>query len=156
MRFSSFSFAAFALALSIGLAHPARAQGAGAEPEVRAAMAGFMDALNALDTDRMSSYFTEDVSAFVPVAKAEYVDGRPAVTAVFKAFVDRVKPTVTALHLVPEDERVETSGDLAVVTFQIREQAPRITRRRTFVFRRTNGKWLISHFHASDLVPPTK
>ena len=30
------------------------------------------------------------------------------------------------------------------------------TRRRTFVFRKVDGRWLISHFHASDLVPPSR
>jgi len=34
---------------------------------VRAAMAGFMDALNALDADRMASYFADDITAFVPL-----------------------------------------------------------------------------------------
>lgn len=154
MRLASFN--SLVLALTLASAPAVRAQGTDLATDVRAAMSGFMDALNALDTDRMSSYFTEDITAFVPLAKAEYVDGRPAVTAVFRAFVEKVKPAISALHLVPEDERVEVSGDLAVVTFQIREQAPKITRRRTFVFRRTQGRWLISHFHASDLVPPAR
>ena len=156
MRLALLRIFTLALVLTSAGVRTVRAQGADPASEVRTAMTGFMDALNALDTDRMSSYFTEDITAFVPVAKAEYVEGRPAVTAVFKGFVDHVKPTLSALHLVPEDERVEVSGDLAVVTFQIREQAPRITRRRTFVFRRTQGHWLISHFHASDLVPPAR
>ena len=156
MRYSSFRVAAAALAFLIVPASAVPAQGADPAADVRAAMSGFMDALNALDTERMSSCFADDVTAFVPSAKAEYVDGKPALTAVFRGFVEHVKATLPALHLVPEDERVEVSGDLAVVTFQIREQVPKITRRRTFVFRRTNGHWLISHFHASDLVPPAR
>lgn len=123
---------------------------------VRAAMSGFMDALNALDVPRMNDCFTEDITAFVPVAQADVVEGREAVTAIFQRFVDLVRPSTPRLQLVPEKQRVEVSGTLAVVTFEIRETAPRITRRRTFVFRKERGRWLISHFHASDLSPVSR
>jgi hypothetical protein len=42
---------------------------------------------------------------------------------------------------------VQTSGDLALVTFQIPGGS---TARRTFVFRRIGGRWLITHMHASN------
>lgn len=121
---------------------------------VRAAMTEFVDALNALDVERMSHCFAEDVTAFVPAAQAGLVGGRVALTDIFRRFADHVRPTTPRLSLAPQDLRVQQSGDLAVVTFQIAETAPRITRRRTFVFRREGGRWLISHMHASDLVPP--
>jgi ketosteroid isomerase-like protein len=121
---------------------------------VRAAMTEFMDALNALDLARMSADFTEDVTAFVPTAQADRAEGRAAVTEIFHRFVEKAKLTATRQTLVPEDVKVEVSGSLAVVHFMIREVAPRPTRRRTFVFRRVGTRWLISHFHASDLVSP--
>jgi hypothetical protein len=31
-----------------------------------------------------------------------------------------------------------------------------VTRRRTFVLRKVGRRWLISHFHASDLMPPAR
>ena len=117
-------------------------------------MTEFIDALNALDVEHMSRCFTADVTAFVPAAQDGLVDGRAALTDVFRRFADRVRPTTPRLGLVPQDVRVQQGGDLAVVTFQIVEAAPRVTRRRTFVFRREGGRWLISHMHASDLVPP--
>jgi len=103
-------------------------------------MAEFIDALNALDVERMSRCFTEDVTAFVPAAQDELVDGRAALIDVFRRFAERVRPTSPRLALVPQDVRVQQSGDLAVVTFQIVETAPRVTRRRTFVFRHEGGR----------------
>ena len=119
-------------------------------------MAGFMDALNALDAEGMSAYFAEDITAFVPVAQADRVEGREAVTRIFRNFVARTKPVTPRLHLVPEDLDVQVSGGLGVVTFNIREKAPDVTRRRTFVFVRSGDRWLIRHFHASDFVPAGK
>lgn len=118
-------------------------------------MSGFMDALNALDTERMSRSFADDITAFVPLAQADRVQGREAVTRIFQTFVDRVRPTTPRLNLIPEDLEVIVSGDLGVVTFNIREPQIRTTRRRTFVFARRNGVWLIRHFHASDFTAPS-
>ncbi|MEO8621257.1 MAG: nuclear transport factor 2 family protein [bacterium] len=124
------------------------------EQAVRSAMANFMDALNALDVERMDAAFTDDVTAFVPTAQADEAVGRAQVTRIFRTFADRLRPTTPRLHLAPEDERVEASSTLGVVTFQIHDAAPPVTHRRTFVFRRVGDRWLISHFHASD-VPKT-
>jgi ketosteroid isomerase-like protein len=129
-------------------------QSADNESAVRAAMASFMDALNALDVARMDAAFTDDVTAFVPLAQPDEAVGRAAVTRIFRTFADRTRATTARLNLVPEDEQVEASATLAVVTFQIHETSPRITRRRTFVFRRVGDTWLISHFHASDFSSP--
>ncbi len=90
---------------------------------VRAAMNGFMEALNALDADAMASYFADDITGFVPIAQPQRANGKAAVTAIFREFVAQTKPTTPRLHLV---------------------------NRRTFVFRRTDGKWLIVHLHASN------
>jgi ketosteroid isomerase-like protein len=114
-------------------------------------MANFMDALNALDVERIDAAFTDDVTAFVPTAQADEVVGRAAVSRIFRVFADRTRLSTSRLNLVPEDERITASQTLAVVTFQIRDKAPPVTHRRTFVFRRDGNRWLISHFHASDL-----
>lgn len=42
---------------------------------------------------------------------------------------------------------VQTSGDFALVTFQIVRPS---TARRTFVLKRVGGRWLITHMHASN------
>lgn len=115
-----------------------------------------MSALNDLDADRMSAFFAEDITAFVPLAQADRVEGRAAVTRIFRNFVARTKPTTQRLALVPEDIEAHVSGDIGVVTFNIREKAPKVTRRRTFVFFRSGDVWLIRHFHASDFMATTK
>jgi len=115
------------------------------EAPVRMAMSEFMDALNALDLDRMTALFTDDITAFVPTAQPDRVVGRAAVTEIFRNFVARA---TARPNIVPEDVSVEVSGDLAVVTFQVRSDT---TRRRTFIFRRVGREWKIAHFHASDV-----
>ena len=114
---------------------------------VRAAMMGFLDALNALDADRMSSYFADDVTSFVPLAQADRVNGKEALSGIFQRYVARMKPTTARLNIVPEDIEIIVSGDLGVVSFNVREAA--VTRRRTAVFERKNGAWLMRHLHAS-------
>ena len=121
------------------------------EAQVRAAMAAFLDALNALDVQRMDVAFADDVTAFVPTAQAGEAVGRAAVTGIFRSFAEQTRKTTSRLGLVPESERVIASPSLGVVTFQTHGAAPAVTRRRTFVFRHVGDRWLISHFHASDI-----
>lgn len=125
---------------------------AGDEAAVRAAMNGFMDALNALDADRMSAYFANDITGFVPLAQADRVEGREAMSRIFRNFVAKTKPMTPRLNIVPEDTEVFVSGDIGVVSFNVREKSPEVTRRRTFVFARHGDRWLIRHAHASDFV----
>src|SRR6185369_12342821 len=115
------------------------------EAEVRAAMASFMDALNDLDAARISAAFAEDATAFFPVAQPQRANGRAEIDAIFGRYVDGQKGQKT--NLAPHDMTVETSGDLALVTFQVPGGS---TARRTFVLRRTGGRWLITHMHASN------
>lgn len=129
---------------------------AGDEAAVRAAMNGFMDALNALDADRMATYFADDITGFVPLAQADRVEGREAMTRIFRNFAARTKPTTPRLNIVPEDTEVFVSGDLGVVSFNVREKSPDVTRRRTFVFVRHGDRWLIRHAHASDFFAAPK
>lgn len=115
---------------------------------VRGAMNGFMEALNALDAEAMASYFADDITGFVPIAQPQRADGKAAMTAIFREFAAQTKVTTPRLHLVPENMVVESSGDFGVVSFEMR--TPAMVNRRTFVFRRTDGKWLIVHMHASN------
>lgn len=115
------------------------------EADVRAAMADFMSALNDLDAARISASFAEDATAFFPVAQPQRAQGRAEIDAVFRRYVDGQQGKTT--NLVPQDMKIETGGDLALVSFQI---AGGSTARRTFVFRRIRGRWLITHMHASN------
>jgi ketosteroid isomerase-like protein len=119
--------------------------------DVRVAMNGFMSALNAVDLEAMSAYFADDITAFVPSARADRVDGKAAVVEIFRNFVAQQR---TPTHLVPEDLRIDMAGDAAIVTFNIRN--PNVTSRRTFIWRRYGDRWLIAHFHASNFRAPTQ
>ncbi|HJW95368.1 MAG TPA: nuclear transport factor 2 family protein [Thermoanaerobaculia bacterium] len=87
------------------------------EAGVRAAMANFMDALNKLDAPRISAAFAEDATAFFPVAQAQRAEGRAAIDAVFQRYIAGQNGKTT--NIVPHDMTVQTSGDLALVTFQV-------------------------------------
>ena len=118
------------------------------EAGVRAAMNEVMDALNALDLPRIAAAFADDIDAFVPVAQGPRVEGKAALVKVFEGYIALQK---TPTHLVPEDMKVAVSGDVGIVSFQIKN--PNVTSRRTFVFRKIGGRWLITHFHASNFRP---
>jgi hypothetical protein len=100
----------------------------------------------------MSRYFADDISAFVPTAQTDRAQGKAAVDRIFRLFVERTKPTTATINLVPEAMEIDATSQLAVVSFQIHE--PTTVRRRTFIWRNVNGRWLISHFHASDVAVP--
>ena len=113
-------------------------------PDVRDAQQGFLDAFNALDEARIVDAFAEDATAFFPVTKAERVNGKAAIAAVFHDYVAGSKKT----NIVPEDVHVQQSGNLAVVTFNVHN--PSAVSRRTFVWRYQDGRWRIVHLHASN------
>lgn len=110
-----------------------------------AAMRDWMDALNALDETRVVDAFAEDATAFFPTANAERVDGRDAIAAVFREYF---KGNTKKTNIVPEDLRVQQSGDIAVITFNVHN--PSAVSRRTFVWRRDARGWRIVHLHASN------
>ncbi|HET8773904.1 MAG TPA: nuclear transport factor 2 family protein, partial [Thermoanaerobaculia bacterium] len=110
-----------------------------------AAMRGWLDALNALDETRVVAAFAEDATAFFPTATAERVDGRDAIAAVFHEYF---KGNTKKTNIVPEDLRVQRSGDVAAITFNVHN--PSAVARRTFVWRRGAGGWRIVHLHASN------
>ena len=113
-------------------------------PGPRDAMRGWMEALNALDEARIVEAFADDATAFFPVVKAERLDGKGAIAAVFHDYVAASKKT----NIVPEDMRVQQHGDVAIVTFNVHN--PSAVSRRTFVWRWEGGRWKIIHMHASN------
>jgi ketosteroid isomerase-like protein len=110
-------------------------------------MLDFMEALNSLDVDRMAAFFADDVTAFVPNAQGERVEGKTALVEIFRKYAEATRKTTARTNLVPEDLEVDAGRDVAVVSFNLR--SPDAVGRRTFVFRRQGSQWLISHFHAS-------
>jgi ketosteroid isomerase-like protein len=124
---------------------PALACASARDAGVRAAMASFMDALNNLDADRIATHFADDATAFFPVVKAERLDGKAAIAAVFRGYV---AANTKKTNIVPEDLHVTQSGNVAIVTFNVHN--PSAVSRRTFVWRRDAGTWRIVHMHASN------
>jgi ketosteroid isomerase-like protein len=114
-------------------------------PDVREAMSDWMTALNALDEAGIIGAFAEDATAFFPVVKAERLDGKAAIAAVFHDYVAVSKKT----NIVPEELRVQQRGDVAIVTFNVHN--PSAVSRRTFVWRYDGGAWKIVHLHASNV-----
>ena len=108
-------------------------------------MRDWMDALNSLDEARIVAAFAEDATAFFPVVKAERVDGHAAIAAVFHEYV---AGSTKKTNIVPEDLRVQQSGDIAVITFNVHN--PSAVSRRTFIWRRDANGWRIVHMHASN------
>lgn len=115
---------------------------------VRAAMNGFLEALNALDAEAINAYFASDATAFFPVVAPERLNGKEAISEIFRTYVAETKKNVAKTNIVAEDMRIERSGDMAVVSFQVHN--PSAVSRRTFIFRRESGRWLIVHMHASN------
>jgi uncharacterized protein (TIGR02246 family) len=113
-------------------------------------MEGFMEALNALDVKGMAKFFADDVTAFVPSAQPERAEGKPAVVEIFRRYVETTRATTSRTNLVPEDLLVDVRGRTAVVSFHVRSADA--VARRTFVFHEQDGRWLITHFHASSFV----
>jgi ketosteroid isomerase-like protein len=113
-------------------------------PDAREAMRDWMTALNSLDEARIVGAFAEDATAFFPVVKAERLDGKAAIAAVFHDYVAGSKKT----NIVPEELRVQQRGDVAIVTFNVHN--PSAVSRRTFVWRLDAGTWKIVHMHASN------
>lgn len=104
-----------------------------------------MEALNSLDEARIVDAFAEDATAFFPVVKAERLDGKAAIAAVFHDYVAASKKT----NIVPEELRVQQQGNVAIVTFNVHN--PSAVSRRTFVWRLDGGRWRIVHMHASNV-----
>ena len=111
-----------------------------------------MEALNGLDVEGMARFFAEDITAFVPAAQPERAEGKAAVVAIFRRYVETTRATTSRTNLVPEDLLIDVQGETAVVSFHMRNADA--VARRTFIFREQDGGWLIVHFHASSF--PTR
>ena len=123
---------------------------------LRAAAGDFIEAFNAMDEARFDAFWAEDATMFFPALaprhRADRIVGRAAVLEVFHAFFAAVRPRRPRLGINPHQIQVQDYGDVAIFTFHLR--SPDSTGRRTFVWRRVDGRWLIAHLHASSLEHP--
>jgi ketosteroid isomerase-like protein len=115
-----------------------------------------IEALRALDGDRFSDCFADDITLFNPdIADAKslhLLSGRAAVEAHFRTMFKTLQNNSrdARLDIAPRDELIQLAGDTAIVTFEF----PRVDGgygRRTMVLVRRAAGWKILHIHASNI-----
>lgn len=122
--------------------------------DVQATLHRFLRAFSGLRLDEMVGFFADEATAFFPVRhRSLRLDGRGVIGEYFGWVLERVRASgATQLRLNAEDVHVQEFGDVAVVTFHVRDEE---LCRRTFVMRCSQGRWLIEHMHASNAPLPT-
>ncbi len=151
------------LALAI-LSHTASAQ---AQPKtqradpnslaVQKAADDWVTAFNNLEWETFRNSFTDDATVFFPFVQVpRRATGRAEVETLFKQFFDALrkrKPAPPYQNIDPKDGQIQMLGkDAAIFTFHLPGEES--FNRRTLVFRKVKGKWLIAHLHASVFTKP--
>jgi ketosteroid isomerase-like protein len=124
--------------------------------EVALALKHFIDAFNNLDWDAFHTAFADDITVFNPdipeAPSVDRLDGRVQVEAGFAAVFAASKRGASGppyLHIVPKRTRIQTYGDVSIVTFEFDREAGSVGRR-TLVFHHNATGWKIVHIHASN------
>ena len=79
-------------------------------------------------------------------------NGKNEIEAVFQAVFEAArkgKSSPPYLNIQPKDLKTQMLNDAVVVTFHFDRDETSFSRR-TIVFQKQNGKWLIVHLHASN------
>ena len=122
--------------------------------EVKAAVTAFLTAFDALDWEPFAACFAPDATIFMPFPDViQRLDGWEAAAAVFQPFFAKIRQTRNAppyLDLQPRDLHIQPiNNSAAIVTFHLYDGVT--WSRRTAVFEKRNGRWLIVHLHASNV-----
>jgi ketosteroid isomerase-like protein len=124
--------------------------------DVEQAATQFVRAFNNLDWERFRTSFAEDATVFFPFPDTpRRADGVSQFEPRFRAFFDQslaAREGPPYLDIDPHDLAIQVYGTIAVVTFHLRAE-PELNRR-TVVFEKRAGQWLIVHLHASVMVDP--
>lgn len=127
--------------------------------DVQKAAETFIEAFNNLDWERFRHSFSADATVFFPFQDVpRRVNGKDEIEALFKSFFDDVrkqKPTPPYLNIEPKEMKTQMLGDSAVVTFHYLRDNDSLGRR-TVIFQKQEGIWLVVHLHASNLVTPKR
>lgn len=122
--------------------------------QIKEAAQSFLTAFDALDWEPFQQCFAPDATIFMPFPDVvRRLDGWEAIAPVFQPFFVKVRAERSGppyLNLQPLDLAVQGVDDMAVVTFHLQDAG--VVSRRTAVFQRRNGRWLIVHLHASNMV----
>ncbi len=125
-----------------------------AKQAVGQAAADFLKAFNDLEWDSFQGMFASDATIFFPWGgpREEWKErGKARFKSMFDAVRERDKEKGPPyLRIAPRDMKIQTTGDVAVMTFHLEEDG---ASRRTIVWQKRHGKWLILHLHASHIRP---
>lgn len=120
-------------------------------PAVTQFLDSFIESFNNLEWDRFRDHFSEEATVFFPAPyPRERASGRAAVEAGFRGVFERWRkePGPPYLDVRPLDVRVQSYGEVHVVTFHLADGESRS--RRTFVLGKEGGELKILHLHASS------
>ena len=143
------------LLMVLAMASSGLSQGKSPQDEALATVQTFVKANEMADLELIVSTFDQSATVFFPGDRPERASGKAEIRAVFADLFARRKGPIT---LTPRDVNVQSFGELAIVTAHLRALPPTPVRersvfpRRTFVLRRVEGRWLIVHHHASNVV----
>ena len=117
--------------------------------EVQSILIKFIDGFSKLDLDKTISCFSDDATSFFPIAHhSTFLDGKDEIREAFANVISKIRAAgLNNIRLEPEDVKIQRLGDVALVTFHIRD---RDLSRRTLILRRTGEGWIIQHLHASN------
>jgi ketosteroid isomerase-like protein len=112
-----------------------------------------------LDLPGFMACFADDATGFFPAPEPpQLFEGRSAVQREFERVFEGIRQSAKGgppyFHIVPGNPQIQSLGPAgALVSFYQRNT--RRNGRRTLVLRRSQGRWLIVHFHASNVpIPP--
>ncbi|MGG9962481.1 YybH family protein [Ferruginibacter sp. SUN106] len=117
-------------------------------------MSEFVHVFNYLEWEKFMTFFDDDATAFFPPSAKTpaRADNKTAIGIIFKKVFENAKGqkiTPPYLDIVPEDLKLQLTGNIAIVTFHLKD--PDMFGRRTIVLQKKNNRWLIIHLHASGI-----
>lgn len=117
--------------------------------DIQGVLIRFITGFSGLDLEEMMACFTDDATAFFPIAhRTTFIDGKKEIAEAFSEVLSKIRAAgLDRIRLDPEDVNVQQIGDVALVTFHIRDDD---LSRRTLVLRRMRDGWFIQHMHASN------
>jgi ketosteroid isomerase-like protein len=112
----------------------------------------FVEAFTNLDWERFRKFFAADATVFFPPSARfpRRANGKTEIESVFRSVFDNARKQKSSppyLNIQPKEMKIEMLGDVAIVTFHLED--PDFLGRRTIVFQKRGGQWVIVHLHAS-------
>lgn len=125
------------------------------EQEVAKALAHFVSVFNDLKWDAFRSCFADDATVFSPFPDLHRrSEGLEELERGWRPIFDERRATMSGppyLNIDPVDVHMHPIGEAAVlVTFHLENLFDAtVLNRRTLLFEKRDGRWLIAHLHAS-------